>query len=144
MRYLLDVNVWIALFDDAHSHSHAANTFIFKRGIKIATCPLVENAVIRIMSLPHYGQQGGISMVRVREQLVFACQKLSHAFWPDDISIRDNNRIDFSKLHGHNQITDAYLLALAVAQDGALVTFDQRIALSAVPGASAKNLVVLK
>ena len=144
MRYLLDVNVWIALFDDAHSHSTAANTFVSKRGLKIATCPLVENAVIRIMNLPHYGQQGGISMARVREQLIFACQKLNHAFWPDDISMRDEKRIDFSKLHGHNQISDAYLLALAAAQDGALVTFDQRIVLSAVNGASTKNLVVLK
>jgi len=44
---------------------------------------------------------------------------------------------------GHSQITDAYLLALAVHQQGALATFDQRVALSVVVGAKEKNLVLL-
>ena len=52
MRSLLDVNVWIALFDDAHQFSARANAFIASRGAKIATCPLVENGVIRVLSLP--------------------------------------------------------------------------------------------
>ena len=42
MRALLDVNVWVALFDDAHQFSTRANTFIETRGVKIATCPLVH------------------------------------------------------------------------------------------------------
>ena len=42
MRALLDVDVWIALFDDAHRFSDRANRFIETRGVQIATCPLVE------------------------------------------------------------------------------------------------------
>lgn len=143
-RYLLDVNVWIALFDDAHSHTHIANEFVAKRGLKIATCPLVENAVVRVMNLPNYGRMGAVGFSVVRDQLLLACDKLDHQFWADDISLRDQARFDFAKLHGHNQITDAYLLALAVAHKGALVTFDQRIVLSSVIGATAKHLIVLE
>jgi uncharacterized protein len=143
MRYLLDVNVWVALFDDAHSHSGIANDFIAKRGIKIATCPLIENAVVRVMNLPNYGRSGGVGLSKVRDQLRLACTKLNHEFWADDVSLRDEDRFDFTKLHGHNQITDAYLLALAVAHKGALVTFDQRIVLPVVAGAATKHLIVL-
>jgi toxin-antitoxin system PIN domain toxin len=144
MRYLLDVNVWVALFDDAHSHSHIANEFIAKRGLKIATCPLIENAVVRVMNVPNYGRTGAVGLTVVRDQLQLACSKLNHEFWADDVSLRDAKRFDFAKLHGHNQITDAYLLALAVAHKGALVTFDQRVVLSSVGGATQKHLMVLK
>jgi predicted nucleic acid-binding protein len=40
-------------------------------------------------------------------------------------------------------VTDAYLLALAVGHRGRFVTFDQSIALAAVPGAAEQQLVVL-
>ncbi len=144
MRYLLDVNVWVALFDDAHTHSAMANAFIARRGMKIATCPLTENGVVRVLNAPQYGRAGAVGLARVRDQLALATRKLNHEFWPDDVSIRDAKRIDMSKVHGHNQITDAYLLALVVKHGGALVTFDQRIALSAVVGATAKHLLVLE
>lgn len=143
MRALLDVNVWIALFDDAHQFSERANAFIESRGVKIATCPLVENGVIRVMSLPGYGRRGGLPMHSVRERLREACASLDHAFWPDDISLRDDERVDFSRVQGHNQITDLYLLALAVGNGGRLVTFDQTIALSSVRGATARHLHLL-
>ena len=144
MRYLLDINVWIALFDDAHTHSMRANAFIGKRGIKIATCPLVENGVIRVLNLPNYALRGAVGIDQVRQQLKHATTELDHEFWPDDVSMLDDKRIDFSKIFGHNQISDVYLLALAVAHRGALVTFDQHIALAAVKGATDKHLVVLR
>jgi predicted nucleic acid-binding protein len=43
----------------------------------------------------------------------------------------------------HGQITDLYLLALAVAHRGALATFDHRIALNAVVRSEKHNLVLL-
>ena len=140
MRALLDVNVWVALFDDAHQFSGQANAFIEKRGVKIATCPLVENGVIRVLSLPSYGRRGGLSIQRVRERLQQACATLDHEFWPDDISLRDNQRVNFNRVQGHNQITDLYLLALAVHRGGCLATFDQAIALSSVHGATPRHL----
>jgi uncharacterized protein len=143
MRALLDVNVWVALFDDAHQFSPRANAFIESRGLKVATCPLVENGVIRVLSLPSYGRRGGLPIQVVREQLRKACATLDHEFWPDDISLRDDRHVDFDRVQGHNQITDLYLLALAVHRGGCLASFDQAIAVSSVRGASAKSLKLL-
>jgi uncharacterized protein len=143
IAHLLDVNVWVALFDDAHVGSARANAFIDAPGRMIATCPLTENGTIRVLNLPSYGKRGALGLARVREQLQRACAALPHQFWPDDVSLRDDNAIDFSQVHGHNQIIDLYLLALAVKHKGALVTFDQSIPLSAVRGATREHLLIL-
>ena len=143
MRALLDVNVWVALFDDAHVFSAQANAFIEKPGVKIATCPLVENGVIRVLNLPGYGRRGGVGLATVRDRMRQACTELDHEFWPDDFSLRDDSRVDFTRVHGHQQVSDVYLLALAVKHKGCLASFDRGIALSAVVGAQARHLRVL-
>ena len=142
-RSLLDVNVWVALFDDAHVASIRANEFIDTPGVRVATCPLVENGVIRVLNLPSYGRRGALGLQAVRNQLVAACAALDHEFWSDDVSLRDDSAVDFNRVHGHNQITDLYLLALAVRNNGVLVTFDQNIPLDAVRGATAAHLRIL-
>ncbi|MBK6864738.1 MAG: hypothetical protein IPG91_14930 [Ideonella sp.] len=68
-----------------------------------------------------------------------ACAVLDHAFWPDDISLRDDERGDFSRVQGHHQITDLYLLVLAVGNGGRLATFDQAISLASMKGAAARH-----
>lgn len=143
LRYLLDVNVWVALFDDAHVASPRANAFIETAGIRIATCSIVENGVIRVLNLPSYGKRGALGLRAVRDQLKHACASLDHEFWPDDVSLRDDRAVDFTRVHGHQQITDLYLLALAVKHGGVLVTFDQNIPLDAVHGATSHHLRVL-
>lgn len=139
MRLLLDVNVWIALFDEAHVFASQAAALLDTPGIQIATCPLVENGVIRVLNLPAYGLIGPVGFERVRAQLKRVCAELDHEFWADDISLRDDV-VDFARITSHNQITDAYLLALAVKHGGALASFDQGVALSAVKGATIKHL----
>lgn len=143
MRLLLDANVWIALLDDAHVHSVAANALLERPDLRIATCPMLENAVIRILNLPAYGRIGPFGLARVRDQIARVCGDLDHEFWPDDISLRDARLVNFDRVRGHNQITDLYLLALAVQHDGSLVTFDQGIALSAVVDAEPRHLTLL-
>jgi uncharacterized protein len=66
-----------------------------------------------------------------------------HEFWPETLSITDTARFDRSRLLGPSQITDVYLLGLAVANDGCLVSFDRAIPLAAVHGAGERNLVIL-
>ncbi len=143
MRLLLDANVWIALLDDSHVHSAAANTLFEQRDLRIATCPLVENAVIRILNLPSYARIGPFGLARVRDQMSRVCNDYDHEFWADDISLRSSGLVNFDRVRGHNQITDLYLLALAVQHGGTLATFDQGIALSAVTHAQPKHLTLL-
>lgn len=142
-RLLLDVNVWVALLDDAHVHSPIANALIEQPGLRIATCPLTENGVVRILNLPSYGKRAPPGLAAVARQLSRACAALDHEFWADDVSLRDEDRFDFTRIHSHAQVTDAYLLALAVAHDGALATFDHGISLSSVRGATDAHLLIL-
>ena len=62
-------------------------------------------------------------------------KQTDHEFWPDDISITDETVFDHAFILGPNQITDVYLLGLAVKNGGRLVTFDRGLPLKAVRGA---------
>jgi predicted nucleic acid-binding protein len=66
-----------------------------------------------------------------------------HAFWPDDIPLLDERLIDRSRILGPKQLTDIYLLALAVKHGGRLVTFDRAIPIAAVSRARPEHLVVI-
>ena len=57
-----------------------------------------------------------------------------HAFWPDDISLLDAERVDATRLLSSSQVTDSYLLALACAHSGQLASFDRRLVVDAVRG----------
>jgi predicted nucleic acid-binding protein len=54
-----------------------------------------------------------------------------------------SDAIDHSRLLGQSQVTDVYLLALAVKNGGRVVTLDRRVTLGAVRGARSEHLVVV-
>ena len=83
------------------------------------------------------------SVVTVVERLRQATAHRAHEFWADEASLLDNALIDPTRIHGPAQVTDVYLLALAVSRGGRLVTLDQAIPLAAVKGAQKKHLVVI-
>ena len=142
-RTLLDVNVLIALLDDAHVFARRANEWLDTAPRRVATCPIVENGVIRIMSAPAYSATHRTTPEQVSEGLKALAEGLDHEFWPDEISMLDETLVDFSRLHGHRQVTDAYLLALAVRRGGALGSFDTAMPLTAVRGAIRKHLLLI-
>ena len=76
-------------------------------------------------------------------RLAEACGHPGHAFWPQQISLLQEGLIRWERILGPRQITDAYLLALAVAHGGRLVSFDQRIDPQQVPGATTSHLCVM-
>jgi predicted nucleic acid-binding protein len=80
----------------------------------------------------------------VAQRLAEACSHTSHQFWPETISLLHSGLILWQRILDPRQITDAYLLALAVAQDGRFVTFDQRIGIAVVPTASAEHLTIIE
>ena len=130
----------VALFYDAHVASARANVFIETPGVRISTWPLVENGVIRVLNLPSYGRRGALGLHAVRNQRVHACAAFDRQFWPDNISLRDDQAVDCNRVHGHHQTTDLYLRALAIRHNGQLVTFDQNIPLGPVRSATAAHL----
>lgn len=142
MTALLDVNCLVALLDPAHVCHEAAHAwFSENRQLGWATCPLTENGILRVISSPAY--PGRRTTLRKAFDLVATFVKAdAHVFWPDAISILET--VKKKHLLGHRQITDLYLLALAVARDGRLVTFDQGIQLHAVSDARPNHMVVLR
>ena len=142
MRALLDVNVLIALLDSDHaSHDSAINWFARHARNGWASCPITQNGCIRIMSNPGYPNP--LPIQAVIERLAEACQQDIHEFWPDEVSLLDPHVVDTTRIHGPRQLTDIYLLALAVQHEGRLVTFDTGIPLTAVSKATKQNLLIL-
>jgi toxin-antitoxin system PIN domain toxin len=142
MRALLDVNVLIALLDADHlSHSQATQWFGGHARAGWASCPITENGCVRIMS--HPGYPNTLPVRAVTERLAEATASNEHEFWPDDISLLDNRFVDSARIHGPRQITDIYLLALAVRHGGQFVTFDTTLARNAVVGAEEGHVLVL-
>ncbi len=142
IRSLLDINVLIALLDRAHVHHVLARAWL-EANIRggWASCPTTQNGFVRIISQSAYPQPipPALAIARLRSATATA----HHVFWNDDLSVLDPGVIDPERVHGPRQLTDMYLLALAVRNGGRFVTFDTAIAVAAVPGARAEHLVVL-
>jgi hypothetical protein len=139
---LLDVNVLIALIDPAHQFHEAAHTW-FEQNHQDgwATCPITENGCLRILGKPAYPYLG-LSVAEIRNILTEFCANENHFFWPDSVSVLDDTRFQFAGA-GSKNLTDIYLLAMAMAHGGQLVTFDQSIRWNCVTGARADNVVVI-
>lgn len=142
MRSLLDVNVLIALLDADHAaHRNALVWFGEHASDGWASCPITQNGCVRIMS--HPGYPNAHSVFQVVQRLRAASADRSHQFWPDSQSLLNARLIDATRVHGPRQLTDVYLLALAVKNGGRLVTFDASIATGAVKGAKGHHLLQL-
>lgn len=141
MRSLLDVNVLLALFDSGHIfHQRARDWLDSVIDDGWASCPITQAGFVRIISGTGYAAP--IGTAQAVQLLGGATADPHHRFWPDDIALT-GPQIDRTRLLSHNQVTDVYLLALAVAHGGRFVTFDQRISPAAVPGATPAHLLVL-
>lgn len=124
--FLFDVNVLIALADTDHTHHTSAVRFFEKQAVVSgwATCPLTENAFLRIFG--HTSYEGGLgSPTLARRVLLSIIATPGHQFWPDDLSLNDARA--FPSLPVSKNLTDFYLLALAIKHGGQLATFDRRI-----------------
>ncbi len=142
--YLLDVNVLIALLDPAHVNHKAAHSWFAKiREYRWATCPITENAVIRILSNPSYPSVDWMPNEVMEHLGGFFTEKLGHVFWEDVVSLQDDLLFDRWMIRGHKQLTDIYLLGLAIKKGGILTTFDRSIPLKAVKGATENHLTLL-
>ena len=122
-------------------HSRASDWFDDNDADGWLTCPLTQNGCVRILSQPQYPRP--LNVVDVMERLRAATSAEYHQSIPDDISLLDDARVSAQHILGYRQITDVYLLALAVAHDARLVTLDRRISPDAVHGASERHLVAI-
>jgi len=125
--YLLDTNLLIALLWPAHErHDRAVKWFVHHRDKGWATCPITEAGFVRIVSNPAFSRDA----VQPREAIqVLSANTVAkdHQFWPDESPLAETVVFAGVRLLGHQQVTDAYLLGLAIRRGGKLATLDQRI-----------------
>jgi toxin-antitoxin system PIN domain toxin len=124
---LLDLNVLIALTDLEHKHHQKARNWFTSAGReRLGICPLTEAGFLRVTTNPafHPGP-------RTLEQAIAILQVLKGRddYWycPIDESWVTLTAPFATRILGHQQVTDAYLLGLAIKEKGVLVTFDKGI-----------------
>jgi len=142
--YLLDTNLLIALLWPAHqAHSRATKWFASHRAKGWVTCPFTEAGFVRIVSNPAFSPHS-VRPQDAAKVLAANTAARDHLFWPDEISFEEATRFAASRLVGHQQITDAYLLGLAIRNGGTLATLDEGIASLVDPkSGEAKSLLLL-
>jgi toxin-antitoxin system PIN domain toxin len=135
-NYLLDASVLIALAWEEHSSHDRAGRWFAKHGSKgWASCPITQAALVRTLSNPSFSPRAltPSDAMRVLERNL---ELSGHHFWSDSISLAaalKRMRLPLP-LTGHRQITDAYLVALAMHNRGKLATLDGGIAAIAPDG----------
>lgn len=127
LKSLLDLNVLIALTDPEHKHHQRARNWLTSSGReRLGICPLTEAGFLRVTTNPafHPGP-------RTLEQAIAILQVLKGRddYWycPIDESWVTLTAPFAARIFGHQQVTDAYLLGLAIKEKGVLVTFDKGI-----------------
>ena len=141
---LLDVNALLALLWENHVfHARMAQWFAGNENRGWATCPITELGFVRIVCNPAYIKPApGIrSAIDLLQKTTESSRK--HQFWADDLPLSALGSSLRRRLQGPKQITDAYLLALAMHRKGILVTFDYRMETLAPEGSAERAALVI-
>lgn len=144
--WLLDVNVLLAWLWPAHEAHKTAHSWMNNhRHEAWATCPATEMGFLRIVTTPSFSPNAPAwdEAIKILRQYTQASPKYS--FWQDSLTLAEMDLRLGKRIKGPNQITDAYLLALAISNHGRMVTFDYRMQ-SLAPKGSAEHdaLVILR
>ena len=141
--HLLDTNVLIALLWPSHArHNLAVKWFSRQRVQGWATCSLTEAGFVRIVSNPAFSRDA-VTSREASGLLAANTAAKDHAFWSCDLSFADAIAFAGPRLVGHQQVTDAYLLGLAVHQGGLLATLDESIATLTGPKSAEQKAIVI-
>ena len=141
VKYLADVNVLIALTDEEHIHHERVTRWFDTSGHRDwGVCAFSEAGFLRVMTNP---KGGGRSVEAATALLARLSNYAGYRFWPIAEGWASLTAPFIERVFGHQQITDAYLLGLAVKQGGVLVTMDKGIQYMAGQKYS-KNVLVLE
>lgn len=123
---LPDVNVLVALAWPSHVHHGLAVDWFASPGAELwATCPITQSGFIRTSSNPAVVDPA-VTPREARDVLRQFNALRKHKFWADDLDFTHHD-FPIGLVMGHRQVTDAYLLGLAIARQGKLVTLDRAI-----------------
>jgi toxin-antitoxin system PIN domain toxin len=139
LKHLLDVNVLIALTEPEHIHHRTVMKWFNTPGLDWGMCAFSEAGFLRVSANPKVGRltlEDGIHM------LATLANHPGDRYWTISTGWATLAAPFQERVFGHQQITDAYLLGLAVKENGVLVTLDKAIKFLAGTKCS-KNVLVL-
>lgn len=141
--YLLDTNLLIALLWTSHEqHERAVKWFARRRSKGWATCPLTQTGFVRIVANPAFSRDA-VQPLEAAELLAINTAAEDHALWIDDTPFAEAVAFAGLRLVAHQQVTDAYLLGLALRRGGLLATLDRRIAALTEPKSAERQALEL-
>jgi len=141
-RYLLDLNALIALADPDHLHYQAMQKWFDAFGKEDwGVCPLTEAGFVRVTTHPGY-RPASRTVAQATAILADFATHPGYRYWAISDKWAMLTAPFSARLLGHQQVTDAYLLGLAVKEKGVLVTFDRGMRYLAGADYS-RNLLVL-
>jgi toxin-antitoxin system PIN domain toxin len=124
-RYLFDVNILVALTARSHVHHQLVKQWFYTSpDLQWAVCAFTEAGFVRYSTAPRAGQ---ITMSEATAVLKQLAQHPGYLYVPTTIDWQTLSRPFSRRLYGTKQVTDAYLLGLAIHQDLVLVTMDKAI-----------------
>lgn len=125
--FLLDANVLIAMAWPTHRAHQKVQEWLGRHAREgWATCPLTQTAFVRILSNPAFSPNA----LTPADALALLDANLghpAHQFWPGEVSLVQALEPFVGRLMGHQQVTDAYLLGLAMHKKGKLATMDSAV-----------------
>ena len=138
-KYLLDVNVLIALTELKHIHHGMAMKWFSALGLDWGLCAFSEAGFLRVAMNPRLGSYSFEEATNVLADLM---NHPGYRYWPVEANWTAIAAPFRGRVFGHQQITDAWLLGLAIKEHGVLVTLDKAIRSMAGPKHSAHVLVL--
>jgi len=138
--HLLDVSVLIALTDEGHVHHKIAMKWFNTSGLDWGLCAFSEAGFFRISVNPKLGQ---LTFRDATNILAALTKRPGYRYWPLTAAWDDYVAPFRERVWGHRQVTDAYLLGLAIKENGILVTLDKAIRSMAGPKFG-KHVLVLE
>lgn len=126
-RNLVDVNVLIALAEPGHEfYRKAQDWFDISGRENWGVCALTEIGFVRVTTNPAF-YPGPRTFEQAVAILAALSERPGYRYWPMNESWNILTAPFAARITGHQQITDAYLLGLAIKENGVLVTFDRGI-----------------
>jgi toxin-antitoxin system PIN domain toxin len=139
--YLLDTNLLIALWWPSHEHHELAVAWFARhRGRGWATCSVTQAGFVRIVSNPAFSRDA-VQPRDAIQVLVANTAAKDHAFWADELPVANAVAYAGVRLIGHQQVTDACLLGLAIHHRAMLATLDRQIVALTEPRTPARKAV---
>jgi toxin-antitoxin system PIN domain toxin len=135
------VNVLVALLDETHVHNQSVNSWFASPGRDWGVCAVAEMGFVRLITNPKLPYAESVEAARMA--LADLVNRPGYRYWPITATWVSLVAPFRERVFGHQQVTDALLLGLAIQAGGVLVTMDKGV--RALAGAQlSRHVLVLE